>query len=488
MRFFEHLNDIARGDVYMTQRPCFWCAVFFASLLAAVLNSCVHAENKTLTSSKPGLWKQSYRAGYTDAGGKYAGGSEIMHIIPHKGKLYAFNGYWTDAHFPKQSAQVLRLDRGDGKWLVDLETNSTGLVHMKGNILKSVTFKTDKNAKKIDATVLIAASQAFGVSKQNHGAVSVFVRNDATGKWTHSLQQPGVLRKIRRVPRDIEVYHDPVTGIDRVFLLVGDPGIVSGVYNSTTKSIEWEPKPEHPADRSTFPARPLGITGANGKLYFSVGGTIFVRTNGARPAWSLAYEISGKVNTDVGGIRGLSTISNPTGPGESLIFVWTPSGACRGDIKRLDGVGLKEANETTLRALFDKEFKEAGAHARFSLGGYNRFFPVKDPRTGKTVHLVGFEQRIITKDESIKWNHYYKGALYSVRSDKNRYSTFEVNGRWAPSKPILVAPRAFANSPFPGEENVIYFGGHDANFNKSTDMAWIFKANIKTVLGYDSTR
>ena len=48
------------------------------------------------------------------------------------------------------------------------------------------------------------------------------------------------------------------------------------------------------------------------------------------------------------------TFPNPTGPGESLIFVWTPSGACRGDIKRLDGVGLKEANETTLRALFDK--------------------------------------------------------------------------------------------------------------------------------------
>jgi len=134
--------------------------------------------------------------------------------------------------------------------------------------------------------------------------------------------------------------------------------------------------------------------------------------------------------------------------------------------------------------MFEAEFKKAAANAKFSLGGYNRFFPIKDPRTGKTVHLVGFEQRINASDESIKWNHYYKGALYSIRTDKQHYSTREVNGRWGPSKPVLVAPRAFANSPFPGEENVIYFGGHDTNGNKSTDMAWIFKADVKTVLGH----
>ena len=33
-------------------------------------------------------WTQSYNAGYKDLKGSYAGGSEIMHIVPHKGKLY----------------------------------------------------------------------------------------------------------------------------------------------------------------------------------------------------------------------------------------------------------------------------------------------------------------------------------------------------------------------------------------------------------------
>ena len=36
-------------------------------------------------------WEQSYDAGYTDGKGAYAGGSEIMHLVAHKGKLYAAN-------------------------------------------------------------------------------------------------------------------------------------------------------------------------------------------------------------------------------------------------------------------------------------------------------------------------------------------------------------------------------------------------------------
>ena len=431
-------------------------------------------------------WEQSYDAGYTDTNGKYAGGSEIMHIVPHKGRLYAFNGYWEDFHYPGQSSQVLRLDSADATWEVDLETGDTGLIHMKGNILKSVTFTTDKNGNPTNKTLLIAASQTFPAAGRN--AVSVFVRDDNTGDWSHSILQEGSSSGIRRVPRDMEVYHDPVTGVDRVFLLLGDPGILSGVYDSAADEIVWDSSPEHPTGGSTFAARPLGIAEANGYLYFSVAGKIFQRTNGQTPGWSLVYEIPGVVNTDVGGIRGLTAIDNPTGPGESLIFVWTPSGGSKGDIKRLDGIALTEHNETTLRKLFNDENISGDAMSSFSLGGYNRFFPVVNPLTGDTVHLVGYEQRITGFDldnlRTITWHGYYKGAMYSIRTADQVYSTQEVNGTWEEGKPILIAPRAFAHSPFPGEEGVIYFGGHDANFNNSTDMAWIFKAGTNTVLGH----
>ncbi|MHC4248403.1 MAG: NIPSNAP family protein, partial [Planctomycetota bacterium] len=444
-------------------------------------------------------WAQSYKPPYEDANGVRAGGSEIMHIVPHKGKLYAFNGFWTDKNFGRHSAQVLRLDSPDATWQVDLETTAAALKHtkgvirhMKGNILKSVTFGRDKNARRTDARLLVAASWAWDTNEKGYHAVSVFVRDDATGRWSHSLLQEGPAdlkfgdekpRRVRRVPRDIEVYRDPETGIDRIFMLIGDPGILSGVYNSATRKIEWDARPEHPTDGSAFGARPLGIAEANGTLYFSVAGKIFKRRNGRSPKWTLAYEIPGGVNTDVGGIRGLTSIKNPTGPGESLIFVWTPRGRCAGDIKRLDGPGLTEHNETTLRALFDNEKIGGDATARFSLGGYNCLFPFVHPRTGETAHIVGYEQRINSSNEALKWNYYYRGATYSVRTKDQKYVSGEVNGRFAPGKQTLVAPRAFGRSPFPGEEDVIYFGGHDANFKPSTDMAWIFKAPLEVVLG-----
>ena len=114
--------------------------VLFMLLLSALANG---------AEQQQAHWTQSYDAGHEDLKGAYAGGSEIMHIVSHKGKLYASNGYWVDAHWvippdgQKQSAQVLRLDSLAGKWQVDLDmgqSNDRGLAYMKGNILKSVTF------------------------------------------------------------------------------------------------------------------------------------------------------------------------------------------------------------------------------------------------------------------------------------------------------------------------------------------------------------
>ena len=41
-------------------------------------------------------WERSYKAGYTDSNGLYAGGSEILQLAGHKGKLYATCSYWMD--------------------------------------------------------------------------------------------------------------------------------------------------------------------------------------------------------------------------------------------------------------------------------------------------------------------------------------------------------------------------------------------------------
>jgi poly(A) polymerase len=475
------------------------CRALLHTALATAAIATSVARTPAADSAHAG-WTQSYAAGYADTNGIYAGGSEIMHIVSHRGVLYAFNGFWKDRNFGKHSAQVLRLDSSRDQWQVDLETTPAALgykrgniMHMKGNILKSVIFGTDKTGRRVDVTLLVAASWAFNSNEQRHQAVSFFTRDDSTGTWSHTILQEGPRDlqtadgktvKVRRVPRDIEVYRDPETGIDRIFMLIGDPGILSGVYNSATGRIEWDSEPEHPGGGVIFPARPLGIAQANGKLYFSVGGRLFVRHNGKHPSWTAAHSMSSQgVNTDLGGIRGLSTVDNPGGPGESLIFVWTPRGRSPGQVKRLDGVELKEADETSLRELYNRHTPHPGTTSTGSLGGYNRFLPITNPRTGKIAHLVGYEQTINTRDPSLAWHRYYKGALYGIRLDADTYSALSVNGRWNPSKPVLVAPRTFAHSPFPDEKGWIYFGGHDANFQESTDMAWIFKAPLDVVLG-----
>ena len=146
-------------------------------------------------AAAPAQWRQSFDAGYFDAKGNWAGGSEIMHLAAHAGALYAANGYWLDARWvippqgQKQSAQVLRLDKVDGQWQVDLDlgkANDLGLEYMKGNILKSVYFTTTGEGRVLNAAKKLLV-MAAGANFERGGAVSAWVRDDVAGKWHHTL-------------------------------------------------------------------------------------------------------------------------------------------------------------------------------------------------------------------------------------------------------------------------------------------------------------
>ncbi len=150
-------------------------------------------------------WTQGYDAGHTDGNGAYAGGSEIMHLIPHKGKLYAANGY--------------------------------GLRYMKGNILQSVTFTRDEFGKLLPQSknLLVMAAGAY---TGKHGVVSAWVRDDAAGTWNHGIVKYGShAGGIRWIPRDMEVYRDKVTGAERLFLLIGNPGMYPAVHPVTGETV-----------------------------------------------------------------------------------------------------------------------------------------------------------------------------------------------------------------------------------------------------------
>lgn len=88
-------------------------------LLIFALLSCCNAQS----------WTQSVTAGTKDLNGKTMGESEVLHLVGHKNKLYAAVGYWQHkadicyggACLRTGWAQILRLDKPDGKWQVDHE-------------------------------------------------------------------------------------------------------------------------------------------------------------------------------------------------------------------------------------------------------------------------------------------------------------------------------------------------------------------------------
>jgi hypothetical protein len=465
--------------------PCPLRSFVLLSLLFAALANGVE--------QRQAHWTQSYDAGYEDLKGAYAGGSEIMHIVSHKGKLYASNGFWVDARWvippegQKQSAQVLRLDSMAEKWQVDLDmgqSNNRGLAYMKGNILKSVTFTRDASGKPLPSPENLLV-MAAGANFERGGAVSSWTRDDKKNAWVHTLVRHGSsVGGIRWVPRDMEVYKDKKTGIERIFLSLGNPGIVSGVYDLTIPGkIRWSKHLEFPfPEGGSLHTRPLGIIQANGSLMFSEGGAIFRRKDGIRPSYEKIVDLNEDTDTDVGGIRGLTAIENPKGKGQSLLFLWAPGDRSKSQIKRLDpdGKGGYSVHDEAMIMELMKDKLEVDVS--YTLGAHNMAYPFVDPESGKTVHLIGFQGNIRGKHH-LKWkgSALYGGALYAVRYPDLTYKVLEVNNAYASGKPVLVSPRTFCLSPF-GDKG-IFIGGHDSSRKISDDMAWIFHAPLEVALG-----
>ena len=460
---------------------------FFALIIAVFLCS------TPAIAAPPSAWQLSYDAGYHDALGRFAGGSEIMHLVAHRGKLFATNGYWMDSHWvipphqEKQSAQVLRLDQPNAQWQVDLElgqTNGYDLRYMKGNILKSVTFTSDGLGNKLSEPVELLV-MAAGATMERGGAVSAWVRNDQDGTWHHQIVRHGAnTGGIRWVPRDMEIYRDKVTGIERLILLLGNPGVVSGVYDpSLPGKIRWENVLEYPfPDLGAVKTRPLGVVQANGSLLFSVDDAILRRNDGPRPTYTEIVRLTDDVDTDVGGIRGLTTIKNPNGPGDSILFLWAPGGRSTSLVKRLDPDGRGGYTIHDEANMMDLMSQELDVKVTYTLGAHNMMYPVTDPETGETVHVIGFQGNLNGKEE-LRWpgSRLYAGAMYAIRAADGSYSVCEVNNRYQKGKNILVSPRAFCLSPF--GDDMVYVGGHDASNRISDNMAWICRAPLKTVLG-----
>ena len=365
------------------ERPVSMCGVMAASLVLVVRLCTGDVPAVRARSPQPASaegWESCFKAGMIDAStGKPIRGTEIVHLAAHKGRLFAGNGYWMDTRGYENTpwAQVLVLDSQTGTWKVDL---ALGPGHLRVTVLKSVTFTTDADGRKLAAPVnlLLAASDIQRGKRESH----VWTRNDETGAWARTTLPAG--HELRRSTRAFAIHRDRQTGVDRIFVAAGAPGIFSGVYDAGLPGkIRWDRK----AELGPVSIRPMAFAVANGTLYASAGVSVYRRTDGTAPAWEKVYSDSTPEHWELGGIRGLTAVPSPGGPGESILFSHTDR------IIRVDpNDDHKSTVELRIRPLLAKSW---GTEVPGSvIAAYSDMMPLKDPTTGRTVHIMGVQGRI----------------------------------------------------------------------------------------------
>ena len=439
-------------------------------------------------------WQQSFIAGNLDINGLFMGGSEVLHLVPHKNKLFASIGYWEDENniwyggndLNLGWAQIICLANEDDSWKVDFDL---GLNYLRPEILKQVIFTKDYNGNTLNApdTLLIVGAYSpnyiSGIVTAN-----IFVRNDAIGLWDQVLVYEGGFPAGENYSmRDIEIYTDQVTGIENLIISVGTQGIFSGKYNPNIDGkIEMGLNPEI----GPLSIRSLGIAIANNSLYFSSGNKIFKRNDGFNPSYDVVHDfldLGSNINSAVGGIRGLSTISNPSGVNESMLLMWCPNGQSRGTIFRLDpseSQGFDRVYETKISLLVEDYLP--GVTVTYLLGAYNEFYSFTDPASNEEYHIIGIES-LLQGENYPTWNSFYSGAIFVLRDNSAQYELQEINGAIDFEDNPLVAVRCYVKSPFENED-ALYFGGFDPNGYTSTNNAWIYKRiwNTLDIYGQES--
>ena len=458
--------------------------VFSDFILGALLFSFLSAQE----------WEQSFIAGNLDINGLFMGGSEVLHLVPHKNKLFASIGYWEDENniwyggndLNLGWAQIICLENEDDSWKIDFDL---GLNYLRPEILKQVIFTKDYNGNTLDApdTLLIVGAYSpnyiSGIVTAN-----IFIRNDVNSSWDQVLVYEGGFPAGENYSmRDIEIYTDQVTGIENLIISVGTQGIFSGKYNPNVDGkIEIGLNPEI----GPLSIRSLGIAVANNALYFSSGNKIFKRNDGFNPSYDVVHDfidLGSNINSAVGGIRGLSTIPNPSGENESMLLMWCPNGQSRGTIFRLDPNESQEFDrvyETKISLLVEDYLP--GETVTYLLGAYNEFYSFTDPATNEEYNIIGIES-LLQGDNYPTWNSFYSGAIFALRDNSAQYELQEINGAIDFDDNPLVSVRCYVESPFENED-ALYFGGFDPNGYTSTNNAWIYKRiwNILDIFGQES--
>jgi hypothetical protein len=103
-------------------------------------------------------FSKNYYPGTYDANNKYLGGTDLMYLVNHKGKLWAGTSVWNDnpGSDPTPGPQILYKETSSSNWKVD---TSMGTGYLRTDAFYSFIFTEDKFGNPLPQpdTILLAS-------------------------------------------------------------------------------------------------------------------------------------------------------------------------------------------------------------------------------------------------------------------------------------------------------------------------------------------
>jgi hypothetical protein len=428
-------------------------------------------------------------------------GTEVRALVPFAGSLYAGIGYWEDnqgfaSSTPNPNlpgAQVLRLDAPDAGWQIELELDDLAASGQRDSYaiaaLEAVALTTDSTGAQLSPAVPVLAATTWTYSPGLH----IYTRTASNRTWTESTV--GVSTGTNE-GRAFATHTDAVTGVSGIFF-GSDYGIYRGTYDSATRTVVWPDATETwgtaPDGGSETPPlnagwRVMAFADCGGRIYASVGPSIYQRQDGPSPTWTTVFSYpfvnpTPKFLSGTGGLRGLYCFQNGGSP---VLMTAVEGPAAR--VLRIDpNNGFRSTLDEDVVGLLDQKF---GFSVAGTLLAYNHFTPVTDPATNEQALLIGFETSLKASTPAgtpmfdAGNGEFLATAHYMVRYADGGYDVFSVEDPSIASPPPRVSVRTMAVSPFSADEGgVVYAGGFDCNATPVHNTAWAMKAPVATALG-----
>jgi len=429
-------------------------------------------------------FRLTFLAGGTDAAGNFMGGVEIDTIESFDGKVFAGVSYRRNSDVdsndpPPPGAQVLVLDRADGKWRVDFtDVAAAAEGAPRVVLLKRLSFATDAEGGPLQPAVQMLAAVG-GDGEIYLRAAGESARWVATGLPERVRANTTAVGR-RPDARSVVTYTDRVTGISHIFagaFLSGRRGDGAGIYRgsydpSLETLIRWDESAEFPFTATAEePWRVMGLTAVEDAVYASLGKLLLRREDGPTPEWEVVFRDELPSGRD--SLREAAAFDDASG-GVSLLF------GIEGNNSRV--VRMKPAADQ--RALVEFLPLDLLGPALYGIIGYNG--PALRRLAGGSALIMGMELLRVRGDIGLGIQDPDLGRIYEWtdglilwRTPQGSYSLNRIFDRTLEVHPPLVGPRAIlGQSPFPGEEEVVYVGGFDHNGHPFHNTAWIFKVHV----------